>query len=72
MPAKGFETPGALPQGHDARNPGRALLRGIELFDRGAAGNLRDLTTSVRLFRALGLEDIARRAALQVLIRQEG
>lgn len=48
------------------------MLEAIHLFDRGAAGNLRDLQDSIAIFRSLGLEDVARRASLQLLIAREG
>ncbi|MBV0911966.1 hypothetical protein [Anianabacter salinae] len=47
---------------------GAAILSAIGHFERGAAGDLRDLTDAVAFFRAIGLHDTARRAALQTLI----
>lgn len=47
---------------------GEALLRAIALFDAGAEGDLRSVTDALIVLRAAGLEDIARRAALQLLI----
>ncbi len=38
------------------------------LFGRGADGNLGDLTDALAMFRAVGLEDTARRAALQLML----
>lgn len=46
---------------------GEAILQAAARFDR-AAGNLADLTAGLRTLRAVGLEDTARRAALQLLI----
>lgn len=52
--------------GHDRL--GEALLIVIGQFDIGAAGNDLTLTEALRAFRAFGLEDVARRAALQLAI----
>ncbi len=47
---------------------GEALLRALALFDAGADGDLRSVTDALALLRAVGLEDVARRAALQLMI----
>jgi hypothetical protein len=47
---------------------GEALLHAIQLFESGAAGDDADLTDALRVLRAFGLEDAARRAALQLAI----
>ncbi len=47
---------------------GESLLSAMELMDDGAAGNLGALTEALATFRAVGLEDTARRAALQVAL----
>ncbi|WP_108814162.1 hypothetical protein [Loktanella sp. Alg231-35] len=47
---------------------GEALLRALALFDAGADGDLRSVTDALTLLRAVGLEDVARRAALQLMI----
>lgn len=47
---------------------GEAILHGMTLFARGAAGNLGDLTGALIAFRAMGLEDTARRASLQLML----
>ena len=70
--AEGFQSAQDLPDTLSADRLGETILRAIALFDRGADGNLDDLTTALRTFRAVGLEDVARRAALQLLIAQEG
>ena len=70
--ADGFRASPALPDPSGADRLGETILRAIVLFDRGADGNLDDLSTALVMLRAIGLEDVARRAALQVLIRQEG
>lgn len=46
---------------------GEAILQAATRFDR-AAGNFTDLVAGLRTLRAVGLEDTARRAALQTLI----
>ena len=47
---------------------GEALLRGVSLFNQGLAGDLGALTDALALLRAVGMEDVARRAALQYLL----
>ncbi|KXF90256.1 hypothetical protein AT574_12945 [Phaeobacter inhibens] len=47
---------------------GESILRAMQLFAQGADGNLGDLTDALATFRAVGLEDTARRAALQLLL----
>ena len=47
---------------------GEALLRGIALMGQGLGGDAGALTDAVALFRAVGMEDVARRAALQYLL----
>ncbi len=47
---------------------GEAILRGLDLFTSGANGNLDEVTDALALFRTLGLEDTARRAALEYLL----
>ncbi|MEP2530609.1 hypothetical protein [Shimia sp.] len=47
---------------------GEAILRAMSLMDDGAAGDLGALTEALATFRAVGLEDTARRAALQVAL----
>ncbi len=47
---------------------GEALLRALQLFDAGSDGDLRALTASLSALRTVGLEDVARRAALQHLL----
>lgn len=48
---------------------GEAILRTMALFDQGTRGDLNSLTQSLAALRALGLEDTARRASLQLLLR---
>ncbi|GAA6199003.1 hypothetical protein [Aquicoccus sp. SU-CL01552] len=47
---------------------GEVILRGISLFDSGARGNPADLTAALATLRAIGLEDTARRGALQLML----
>ncbi|MCT4609729.1 MAG: hypothetical protein N4A70_11040 [Pelagimonas sp.] len=47
---------------------GEVILRGMSLFASGAEGNGQDLVDALATFRALGLEDTARQAALQLAI----
>ncbi|WP_322892403.1 MULTISPECIES: hypothetical protein [unclassified Yoonia] len=47
---------------------GEAMLRAVILFNEGYAGDARSLTDALALFRLVGLEDVARQAALQLMI----
>jgi hypothetical protein len=47
---------------------GEALLRAIASFNQGLGGDPAALTDAIAIFRAVGLEDVARRASLQYLI----
>lgn len=47
---------------------GRGILETLRLLQRGAAGDDVALTDALATLRALGLEDTARRAAIQVLL----
>jgi hypothetical protein len=49
---------------------GLALLRTLTVLHAGTQGDLGQLSTALATLRALGLEDTARRCALQLLIRQ--
>ncbi|KUJ80878.1 hypothetical protein AVO45_07580 [Ruegeria marisrubri] len=51
---------------------GEAILVTMQLFAQGARGNLVDLTGAISALRHVGLEDTARRAALQLLILNGG
>lgn len=70
--ALGFTSPGPVParirQLLDDGQLGEAILRAMVLYGRGANGNLGDLSAALAAFRAVGLEDTARRAALQLLL----
>ena len=52
-------------------NLGEAILRAIGMAADGAAGDLEKLSEAIALFRAVGLEDTARRFALQTMILVE-
>lgn len=62
------EPPTQLQLALDAGQLGTAILQGIKLFDSGARGNPDDLTAALATFRAVGLEDTARRAALELML----
>ncbi|WP_299626704.1 hypothetical protein [uncultured Tateyamaria sp.] len=47
---------------------GHALFDTLRLMDAGGKGDVAQLSTGLATLRALGLEDVARRAALQVLL----
>ncbi|GGF57440.1 hypothetical protein SAMN05216376_101312 [Mameliella alba] len=47
---------------------GEVILRAMVLFASGAAGNGQDLTDAIAAFRSLGLEELARRSALELMI----
>ncbi|PJE34621.1 hypothetical protein CVM52_21310, partial [Pseudooceanicola lipolyticus] len=70
--ADGFAEEPLLPQRIDGAladgRLGEAILIAMQYFDRGATGNPTDLTAALATFRSVGLEDIARRAALQVML----
>ncbi len=70
--AEGFSWSPPIPSDIDAmlRNNqlGEAILEAMTLFAHGARGNLVDLTASIAALRRVGLEDTARRAALQLMI----
>ncbi|WP_204114283.1 hypothetical protein [Shimia biformata] len=51
---------------------GEVILEAIVLMQRGAGGDPVALTQALATFRAIGLEDTARRAALQVLLLRRG
>jgi hypothetical protein len=47
---------------------GEALLLALDHITDGARGDIRDVTAGLRLLRGLGLEMVARRAALELLL----
>ena len=66
--ASDVSIPMDLKQGLKDGQLGWVILKAIVLFDSGADGNLADLTHALATFRAVGLEDTARRAALQLIL----
>lgn len=52
----------------DGNRMGEALLLAIESIGRGAQGDLRGVTQGLSLLRAAGLNDVARRTALELMI----
>ncbi|MGY9048066.1 MAG: hypothetical protein ACKVKF_13665 [Rhodobacterales bacterium] len=60
--------PDALQTQLDEGRLGEVILRAIALFSSGADGNTADLTDALATLRAVGLEDTARRAALELVI----
>ncbi|MEH6833937.1 MULTISPECIES: hypothetical protein [Falsihalocynthiibacter] len=49
-------------------NLGSAILRAITLFAEGARGDLNNVTRAIAILRSVGLEDIARRASLELML----
>lgn len=69
--AHAFATPVPASAHADLINAGKlgeAILVAANQLDRARGGNLGDMTDALVTLRALGLEDTARRAALQILI----
>lgn len=69
--AKGFGTatpPSVLTEQLSQGRLGEVILRAMALFASGAAGNGGDLTDALATLRAVGLEDTARRASLELML----
>jgi hypothetical protein len=70
--AKGFsaqkEVPPTLRLNLAQDQLGEAILSAMTLFLSGVAGETKDIAPALATFRAVGLEDVARRAALQLMI----
>ena len=49
-------------------NTGEAILKAIRLVGDGARGDVTDVTDGLALFRRVGLEEVARRAGLELMI----
>lgn len=64
----GTQPPEVLQDLLDEGKLGEALLRAISIFNQGYAGDPQALTEALSVMRAVGLEDVARRSALQVLM----
>lgn len=52
----------------DSGQLGEAILRAMTLLNSGAQGNPADLSKALASFRAVGMEDTARRASLQLML----
>ncbi len=52
----------------DSNRLGEAILRAILLFEEGRGGDFDGLADAIALLRMVGLEDTARRAALEFLL----
>lgn len=52
----------------ESERVGEAILRAIELYDAGTEGSLDELADALAFFRLVGLERVARQAALEFLI----
>ena len=74
--AKGFAADAALPDkvrvALDSGRLGEAILRAMDYLDRGARGNPVDLSGALAALRLVGLEDMTRRAALQLMLLDRG
>ncbi|WP_322865753.1 hypothetical protein U5922_005835 [Aquicoccus sp. G2-2] len=73
--AKAFETPSVPDEVQrliESGKLGEAILATMTLFSSGVEGNFNDLTDALRGFRAIGLEDTARRASLQLMLLNQG
>ncbi|CUH77138.1 hypothetical protein [Tropicibacter naphthalenivorans] len=64
----GAPVPDVLRAQLDEGRLGEVILRAVALFASGAEGNGQDLVDALATFRAVGLEDVARRGALQLMI----
>lgn len=51
---------------------GLVILQSMRMFTRSSGGNLQGITDSLAALRALGLEDVARRASLQLMLLDRG
>lgn len=66
------EPPGALASLIADGRTGEAALRAVDLFGQGLDGDREAVTDALATLRALGLGEVARRAALEFLILGEG
>ncbi|CUH82083.1 hypothetical protein TRM7557_03741 [Tritonibacter multivorans] len=73
--ARGFSDAVELPMAQglllSENRLGEAILITMESFAHGSEGNLSALTQSIAALRLIGLEDTARRAALQLLLLED-
>ena len=74
--ARGFAPESGMPAAQqlllDQGRLGEAILVTMKSFSHGADGNLETVALSLAAFRHMGLEDTARRAALQLLLLPRG
>lgn len=68
--AEGFEAPppAELAPLIEGGRLGETILRAMRLYASGRAGDLPDLSAALATFRAVGLEDTARRAGLEAVL----
>jgi hypothetical protein len=69
--ATAFRTPAPSAEGQallDGNRRGEAILLAIENIGRGVKGDLRGVTEGLSLLRAAGLESVAQRTALELMI----
>lgn len=69
--ATAFRTPAPSPEAQaliDGNRKGEAILVAIENIGRGVKGDLRGVTEGLSLLRLAGLEGVARRTALELMI----
>lgn len=70
--ARGFqkdaEIPATIRLNLAQKQLGEAILAAMSLYISGAQGETKDIAPALATFRAVGLEDAARRAALQLMI----
>ena len=52
----------------ESQRLGEGILRAVALFTNGSKGDLDELSDAIAFFRAVGFEDVARRAALELII----
>lgn len=64
----GAQAPAALTDLIQRGKLGEALLRNFASFDMAAEGDTQSITDALTVLRKVGLEDVARRAALQYLL----
>ncbi len=66
-----FRTPAASTEGQgllDGKRKGEAIIAAIDSIGRGVQGDLRGVTEGLSLLRLAGLESVARRTALELMI----
>ena len=49
---------------------GEAILTAIQQLNRGASGQVSDVAEGLALLRAVGLDDVARRVSLQLMLQE--